>query len=66
MNRNPSFSSEAMTALRKWTTRALERQRVRLSITRWQQAKFVPVIVRPTRASRLILFHLLNPNYKKS
>lgn len=32
-------------------------QRVRLSVTHWQQAKFVPVIVRQAPASRLNSFH---------
>ncbi len=57
MNRYPSISTKSKLLLRKPIHRTAENGRVRLSVTRWEQTKFMPMIVRHTPASRLIFFN---------
>jgi hypothetical protein len=65
MNRYSSISVEQRSNRRKPMPGSAANRRVRLSVARWQQAQFVPVIVRQAPVSRLN-FSSLKPELHKN
>jgi hypothetical protein len=57
MNRYPPISAGTVSVRQPEVSKLRRNQRIRLSVTRWQQMQFVPTIIRQKPQSKLSFFN---------